>query len=269
MLSSRKKKVVAGSATDRTPIGAYAPEVVAGLRRMITQMLYHGRLPARISILAALREEGVTYTSLALATTLASDLQVRVCAVELNWQSPGMPVAPTRIAATPAQVNGHTATAGRTSQRTALAEKVNGKAGRPRENGGPGLAGALNGTVTLDEALVATALPNLSLLPAGSLPPHQHALMARSDALKACIEQLGRRFDHLILDVPAILSTSDAIALASLGTAGCMVVRHGVTPSAMVRQALDEVKHLPILGVVMNRARLHTPRWIRDLIPQE
>jgi Mrp family chromosome partitioning ATPase len=121
----------------------------------------------------------------------------------------------------------------------------------------------------LDKALVQTALPNLALLPAGDLSPAQRPAMARSERLKDCIEQLSRRFDHILLDVPAILATSDAIALASLGTACCLIIRQGVTPVSSVRRALDDIKHLPMLGVMLNQNRPMLPRWVQALVPQE
>ena len=93
--------------------------------------------------------------------------------------------------------------------------------------------------------------------------------MARHDTLKACIKQLSRRFDHILLDVPAVLGTSDAIALASLSTACCLVVRQGITPVSQVRRALDDVKHLSMLGVVLNQAHMSLPNWVGAFVPQE
>jgi Mrp family chromosome partitioning ATPase len=112
-------------------------------------------------------------------------------------------------------------------------------------------------------------LPNLALLPAGDLSPAQRPAMARSDTLRTCIARLSRRFDHILLDIPAILATSDAIALASLGAACCVVVRQGITPVSNVRRALDDIKHLSILGVLLNQNRTVLPRWVNALIPQE
>ena len=275
MLAFRKHKrspLAANSAlTLRTANGAalytFPAEVVDSMRHMATSLMYKGALPARISMVAALREEGVTYTTLALATTLAYDLAVRVCVVELNWWSPGIktqalqgmdqaPATPRRSRrAKPKQSEVQPAEAMEADSLAAV--------------GTAGLAAVLTGSAPLDEALVQTALPNLALLPAGDLTLAQRPAMARSDALKACIDRLGRRFDHIMLDIPAILATSDAIALASLGSACCIVVRQGVTPASNVRRALDDVKHLPMLGVILNQADTKLPRWVRALVPQE
>jgi Mrp family chromosome partitioning ATPase len=225
-------------------------------------------LPARISMIAALRDEGVTYTTLALATTLAYDLAVRVCVVELNWWSPS-------VRTQPLPENELTDSSTRKLRRAKKQRTGNSSSNTESEDiatqasGMTGLATVLMGNATLDETLIQTALPNLMLLPAGNLSPAQRPAMARHDTLKACIEQLSRRFDHILLDIPAILATSDAIALASLGTSCCLVIRQGVTPMSNVHRALEDIKHLPMIGVVLNQTRMHLPRWVRALVPQE
>jgi Mrp family chromosome partitioning ATPase len=253
---------------DGAPLYTFPGSVINSMRHLETTLMYKGTLPARIAMIAALRQEGVTYTTLALATTLAYDLNVRVCVVELNWWSPGIRTEPI-----PEDENSKTKPR---KQRHARKPKVESSATAVESqetaiqlSSTTGLAAVLIGNITLDEALIQTALPNLMLLPAGALPLSQRPVMARHDTLKACIKQLSRRFDHILLDVPAILGTSDAIALASLGTACCVVVRQGVTPMSQVRRALDDVKHLTMLGVVLNQARMTLPNWVGAFVPQE
>jgi hypothetical protein len=36
-----------------------------------------------------------------------------------------------------------------------------------------------------------------------------------------------------------------------------------------VQLALDDLRHLTILGVVLNMANFHSPKFLRDLAPQE
>ncbi len=238
-------------AADGTPFIAFPTQSAQHFRRMLTGLMHRDGLPRRLAVMATLRQEGVTYTTLALATTLASDMAVSVCAVELNWQSPGMQ----------AQL-----AAGTKKKSAKRSRQDNTTAGPPPS---PGLAAVLNDTATFDDVLIQTDLPNLALLPAGDLPVLQYSYMARSERLRSRIEELSRRFDYLLLDIPAIQATSDAISLASLGTAGCMVIRQGVTPISKVREALDEVKHLPMAGVVLNKIQVHTPEWLLNFIPQD
>lgn len=219
------------TAQDGGPLMAFAPDAVESLRHMVTRLGLQEALPSRLTLTSALRQEGVTYTARALGSTLANDLLTKVCVVELNWWWPAADMA-------------HLA-----------------------QNGG--LAAVLLGETTLDKAIIPTGRSNLSLLPAGHLPMFNRPIAARSAALRDTIDELGRHFDHLILDVPAVLATSDAMALAALGGACCLVVRQGVTSVEKVRSALDDVQKLPMLGVVMNRVHIATPASLLKFVPQE
>jgi len=241
------------SSVEGVPLYTFPAEVVNVFRRTLTGLAFREKLPQRLTITSTLKKEGVTYTTMALATTLASDMDVNVCGVELNWWSPGMYEQLTQW------VNGKTGMKRR--RRESLPDEVVAESS--------GLAGMLNDGAELDDVLVRTNLPNLAFLPAGDMPNEQRPMLARGTTLRECIDRLSRRFDYLLLDTPAIMATSDAIALASLGDACTLVVRQGATPSKEVRQALDEVQHLPMLGVIMNRMRIQTPKWVRALIPQE
>lgn len=232
--------------------------IVNSFRHMATNLDFNGGLPGCIAFIAALSGEGVTYTSLAFGTTLATDTTARVCVVELNWWSPGMLAQLSQQGALQAKDRG--------GRRRKQAQPSSGRTDIPA---GPGLAQVLGGTATLDEAIITTEQPNLHLLPAGELPIASRPLMARSKALRELIGQLQQRYDHLILDIPAILTTSDAIALTALSDACVLVVRQGVTPTPSVKRALDDVRNEKVLGVVLNQVQLKTPQFIHTLIPQE
>jgi len=242
---------------DGTLLKSFPPEVISSIRHMETSLICNDHFPTRVAVVSTLGGEGVTYITLALATTLASDLPVRICAVELNWWSPGMQtrISEPQVAVQPRRRRRSTAP----PQSPPTQPLVN----------SPGIAAVLTGAATLDEALIPTALPNLMLLPAGELSPEQRPTIARSEGLKHCIDQLSRRFDHLLLDIPAILSTSDGIALASLASGCCIVIRQGVTPVNSVRRGLDDLQHLEMLGVVLNQTYTALPRWMHALIPGE
>ncbi|RRR65907.1 MAG: chromosome partitioning protein [Candidatus Viridilinea halotolerans] len=224
-----------GGLTLRTRAGQelryFPPAIVATFRHTVTERVYRGGLPARVAMLAALRGEGVSYTALAFALTLASDIAVDVCVVELNWWQ---------------------------SELAALV-------GQPDA---PGLATVVAGEATFDEVLIQSDLPNLALLPAGPLPPERRHSIARSGVLREAIAELSQRYDHLIFDLPALLATSDALALVGLANACCVVVRQGVTRTSSVKQALDHVQQLEVLGVILNRSSFAAPRWLLNLIPQ-
>jgi Mrp family chromosome partitioning ATPase len=221
------------AAADQTPLEVYPEDVVSNLRHMMTRLRRDGELPERLTMAAALRQEGVSYISRALATVIANDLGVKIGVIELNWWWP--------------------------SEITAEFY------GRYES----GLAAAVSGSAKPEEVILPTGQPNLFLVPAGTVAREKRPIVSRSEALSETITSLSENFDHVILDVPAILATSDAIPLASLGTACCMVVHQGVTGVGDARRALDEIDHLPVLGVVMNQVSIATPEWILRLIPEK
>jgi Mrp family chromosome partitioning ATPase len=216
---------------DGFPLMNVPADVVNALRHMMSRLNHRSGFPPRLSLVAAQRGEGVTYLSRALGLTMAHDLDASICVVELNWWWP-----------------------------TALPE---------RSLNNDGLAAVLSGQTALDEALLFATRPNLALLPAGHINTIDRPAAARSGALRQTIKELSGRFDHLILDVPAILATSDAIPLASLGEGCCLVIRQNVTSTENVRLALDDVQHMPMLGVVMNQAQTAIPAWLLKYIPQD
>lgn len=214
------------------PLYAFAAGTINAMRYMITRLMATNELPKRCALVSALREEGVTYTALALALTLAHDTERRVCYLDLNWWWP--------------------------------AARLRGLPGSEHN-----VATLLSHESALAETLIPTNYRNLSLLLAGNLPVAQRPVVARSSTLPALIAQVSEQFDHLILDIPAILTTSDAIPLTSLGDATCVVVRHGVSTSQLTRQALQQIDHVPTLGVILNRTQSQTPAWLLKWIGQE
>lgn len=210
----------------------FSAEVVDNLRQMMTRLSSQtGEVPSRLALLSALPGEGTTYITRGLATVMAHDLAARIALVDLNWWSPAQPP----IASS-------------------------------RNNG---LVSVITGEKRLDEVFVRTALPNLTLIPAGRLERGDRPIMARSNVLKSALDVLSQHFDYLILDVPAVRATNDAVPLASLANGVVVVVRQGETPSESVRLALDEIQHLPILGTVLNHIEYHTPELLLRFIPQD
>ena len=207
---------------------AFPWTVVDQMRRLISRMGRKEAPPSRLSFVAALRQEGVTYVSWAYATTLAYDVKTSVCIVDLNWWWP-----------------------------SELSRKV-------PDCGG--LAAVLTKQTTLGQATVNSGIPNLTILPAGELSLHERALFSRSTILKETIMELAARYDHLVLDIPSVLASPDAIPLASLGDACCFVIHQGVTSLTDVKTALSDLDHLPQMGAVMNKFHLNTPRLIQRFV---
>jgi Mrp family chromosome partitioning ATPase len=231
-------------------------DVIQSIRYMSTELALNIKLPPRVALIAALRGEGVTHTAVTLGLTLANDTGAKICVVELNWWSPGMiTLLDPRAVAAEASKKGR--------------KKAEASAAESSQAVYPGMSKVLAGEISLDEAIIHSNLPNLDLIPAGELPIAKRPSTARSSSLRETLDQLSARYDHLFLDIPAVRTTSDSIALASLANA-CIVVAHqGATSTSSVQKALDDVKSLTMLGVVLNKVSVSMPNWIRSLVPQE
>lgn len=123
-----------------------------------------------------------------------------------------------------------------------------------------GLADLLNGQLADQlpvEALQATGIENLRLLPAGrtSIEP---TLLIGSRRFRILLEELQRHADVVLLDSPPVLGPPEAVLLAGMADATLLVVDDGITRHAAARKARDRLmsqENIHLLGVVFNRVR--------------
>ena len=88
--SKSGEEVVVMKTSNDQVVTQFPEGVVNQLRHMVTRLKYTDDLPEQLSIVSSIRGEGVTYTTWALASIIANDLQASVCAVELNWWFPSI-----------------------------------------------------------------------------------------------------------------------------------------------------------------------------------
>ena len=116
----------------------------------------------------------------------------------------------------------------------------------------PGLSNFLVGEV--DELpLVATAIPNLFLVPCGAIPPHPSELLG-ADRMMKFLDLAQARFGRIIIDSPPILSVTDAAILATRVDAVVFVIKSGTAPRKAILEAKDQLLDVNarILGTVFN-----------------
>ena len=112
----------------------------------------------------------------------------------------------------------------------------------PKEPGSG--VGPSNGRVRIDGVL--------EVLPAGPLPPDPGEFVGTS-SVAHILEELGERFDTVIIDAPPVLHVGDALTLASRVDAFLVVVRYRgarVGPLRELRRVIDTCP-TPTLGVVL------------------
>lgn len=205
------------------------PAMAVQLRYLVARLQVNEAtgVPRRLAITSAIGGEGVTVMARSLGAVLASDLGRTICVVDLNWWSP----SDHDYARLP----------------------------------GRGVVDVLAGS-DLAEVITETSIPGLSFLPAGDASPARFATLARSQQMSQMLNTLSERFDHLVLDVPALSLTSSSLTLAGLSDGTALVVRQGATTDAMIRSTLEELRSIVLIGVILNRFHTRTPRWVSDLI---
>jgi capsular exopolysaccharide synthesis family protein len=120
-----------------------------------------------------------------------------------------------------------------------------------------GLTSYLTNETPLDDVILPTSVPNLSLLPSGMLPGDAVGIL-NSQRMTDLIAELKTRYDLVLFDSPPMLGVSDASVLASAVDHTIIVVQHRRFPRAMltrVKQAILGVGGT-VLGVVLNNVDL-------------
>lgn len=116
-----------------------------------------------------------------------------------------------------------------------------------------GLTSLLQNEAEIEEALKATEVDNLLLLPSGPLPLNPSELL-QSQKMRALHERLKPHTDYILFDSPSAVAFSDASVLASFVDAVLLVVRANNVPRGselQVKQMLTRAR-ANILGVVLN-----------------
>ncbi len=134
--------------------------------------------------------------------------------------------------------------------------------------GAKGLSQILARAASVNSADVSglpTAVPHLSLLPAGYTPARPAELL-QSALARTFFENLQRApFDYVILDAPPVLPVADAqIIAASVQVVLLVVNAHKTSRRALIR-AREELQktRATVLGVVVNKSRW--PDYTREL----
>ncbi|MFN8558320.1 MAG: CpsD/CapB family tyrosine-protein kinase [Dehalococcoidia bacterium] len=129
----------------------------------------------------------------------------------------------------------------------------------------PGLMDILSGRIDFEDGVHETPIPNLAVMPAGSVHEGPSRLL-RSAAMRGMLEQAKRQFLFIVLELPAIMATSDSAVLARLADGVTLVVRNGVTTEQVLHQAQQYLTGATVHGVVLNRWQTHVPAVLRRIV---
>jgi len=120
-----------------------------------------------------------------------------------------------------------------------------------------GLSTLLSSGGDLNRFIVRTAVPHLSVIPCGFVPPNPSELIS-SESMKELLRSLAERFDYVLIDSPPLFSVSDPIILSTLVDGVILVVKSGQSRSELVRRACQDLSSVGarVLGVTLNNLNL-------------
>jgi chain length determinant protein tyrosine kinase EpsG len=107
---------------------------------------------------------------------------------------------------------------------------------KPRQ----GLSDLLAGRADLDVIARVPAFVDLSVLPAGTLPPNPQELLAR-EGFRSLNTQLESRYDIVLYDVPPFQVGVDAVAVASRAGGALLVTRKNHTRIAHIGRTAEQL----------------------------
>lgn len=99
-------------------------------------------------------------------------------------------------------------------------------------------------------------IPNLALITSGPIPPNPADLLSL-DRFAMILASLGEWADVVLIDTPPVLTSSDALIIATKADGLLLVCRHGVTRRGALRRATGTLQHAHarLMGVVLNQTR--------------
>ena len=116
-----------------------------------------------------------------------------------------------------------------------------------------GLSDMLVGLAGTDAVMGIGALPNLSVLQAGTLPPNPQELLGRQSFPKL-LQSLGKDFDVMIIDTPAASACADAHTIAVRAGAALIVARQDKSSMPQLAQLTRSLREfgVTLVGSVLN-----------------
>lgn len=240
-------------------------DLAESIRVILNRDGWGGRsaLPTTLAVTSSLAGEGVTTISQALAAIIAEELDLRVC-----WFDLASTADPDEPASHPGDTDENRDNGDGGGHDDVDDDVDDGPVDHARAaDERPGLIDILAERARVDDAFLRSRNnPRLVVLSPGSVPVERRNQVIRSVELEELLGRLASEFDHVVLDVPPILSHANASALIRLADAGVLVVDHRSVSISEVRRSVDAMAPTPNLAVVINRHRPYTPRAIRRLM---
>ncbi len=128
-----------------------------------------------------------------------------------------------------------------------------------------GLTHVLAGQESLMNVIYPTAVENMSLLPAGTIPPNPTELLG-SRSMQDLLGDVSHDYDYVIIDASNALAINDAVVLAPFVDGVILVVDAHRTPRPLLQRTRKRLEqaHARMLGVILNRVDPESPLYATD-----
>ncbi|MFH1958166.1 MAG: polysaccharide biosynthesis tyrosine autokinase [bacterium] len=116
-----------------------------------------------------------------------------------------------------------------------------------------GLSSYLSGQTTIDKIIHKTSTPNLSVIPAGAIPPNPSELLGQERFLEL-VEKLKKKFRWIIFDSPPIFPVSDAVIISKITDGAVYVANFGKVKKEGAYEGKEKLVKAGarIIGAVIN-----------------
>ena len=104
-----------------------------------------------------------------------------------------------------------------------------------------GLSNIIGKMVDFDDVVHRGVLPNLDILPSGTIPPNPSELLC-SNRFINLFNRLSNEYDYVIFDTPPIGAVADALLLKDLVAGFVVVLRERSTTHGDIQNLLDSAK---------------------------
>ncbi|WP_428353660.1 polysaccharide biosynthesis tyrosine autokinase [Methyloprofundus sp.] len=125
--------------------------------------------------------------------------------------------------------------------------------GISRENG---LSDLISNVIKPSTAIHRIEPAKIDFIPTGAIPPNPSELLLHEN-FGLLLEELGQKYDHIIIDSPPILAVTDASIIGRMASATLMVIRSGEHPLRELEQSVKRLKQndIEIKGCIFNDVR--------------
>ena len=197
-------------------------------RQLYCSLFFREQAPVRsLGFTSSIRGEGKSFLSMFTAEMLAQDSAEPVTLLECNWDHACF------------------------SDHFGLAPA-------------PGLAEWLRGECT-EEDIRHKVASNLTVIPSGNAR-RQNVKLLQKIRQKGLNHIFLQSNELLIVDLPAMAISGDGVLAATLVESLIMVVHVGVTPDELIAATCQQLKDLPVHGLLLNQVKSNIPSWLRQFL---